>query len=150
MPEINSPDLTKRPPRSPRVRLGGYALLPRMLDKGRATIAGTHGEYKYACPLDQRFLEFAGIDAEALKQQLAAGKGDQEILEWIQSNAKTKHTTAEIEAWSTEQERRTPGDADSRKYFDELLAKAAPARRDVTTWCELLDLDDFASFGGKP
>jgi Domain of unknown function (DUF5069) len=27
-------DLTKRPPRSPRLRLGGYALLPRMLDKG--------------------------------------------------------------------------------------------------------------------
>jgi hypothetical protein len=37
----NAPDLTKRPPRSPRVRLGGLALLPRMLDKGRATVAGT-------------------------------------------------------------------------------------------------------------
>jgi hypothetical protein len=26
-------DLTKRPPRSPHLRLGGYALLPGMLDK---------------------------------------------------------------------------------------------------------------------
>ena len=32
----NAPDLTQRPPRSPRVRLGGYAILPRLLDKGRA------------------------------------------------------------------------------------------------------------------
>ena len=47
-------DLTQHPPRSPRVRLGGYATLPRMLDKGRATIAGKNGEYHYNCPLDQR------------------------------------------------------------------------------------------------
>ena len=33
----NAPDLTQRPPRSPRVRLGGFVILPRMLDKGRAT-----------------------------------------------------------------------------------------------------------------
>ena len=69
---MNASDLTKQPPRSPRTRLGGYVILPRMLDKGRATIAGKHGEYKYACPLDQRFLEFAGIDPAALKKQLAA------------------------------------------------------------------------------
>jgi hypothetical protein len=61
MAKNNSPDLTKQPPRSPRVRLGGYVILPRMLDKGRATVAGKHGEYRYACPLDGRFLEFAGI-----------------------------------------------------------------------------------------
>jgi hypothetical protein len=37
---LHTPDLTKQPPRSARVRLGGYVILPRMLDKGRATIAG--------------------------------------------------------------------------------------------------------------
>ena len=67
---LNTPDLTKFPPRSPRVRLGGYAILPRCLDKGRATLAGKQGEYHYACPLDQGFLEFVGIDPEALKKQL--------------------------------------------------------------------------------
>ena len=61
MAKNNSPDLTKRPPRSPRARLGGYVILPRMLDKGRAVVAGKNGEYHYACPLDQRFLEFAEI-----------------------------------------------------------------------------------------
>ncbi len=75
------PDLTKQPPRSPRVRLGGYVILPRMLDKGRSTIAGRNGEYHYACPMDQRLLEFTGIDPEALKKQLAADKGDWAILE---------------------------------------------------------------------
>ncbi len=52
-PNLNAPDLTQRPPRSPRQRLGGYAILPRMLDKGRATIAGKQGEYHFNCPLDR-------------------------------------------------------------------------------------------------
>ncbi len=55
----HAPDLSQRPPRSPRVRLGGYVILPRMLDKGRASLIGKNGEYHYACPLDQRFLAFA-------------------------------------------------------------------------------------------
>ena len=75
-----APDLTKRAPRSPRQRLGGYALLPRMLDKGRAEIAGQSGEYHYNCPLDQRFVQFVEIDPVALREQLAAGEGDGEVL----------------------------------------------------------------------
>ena len=146
---LNASDLTQHPPRSPRVRLGGYVILPRMLDKGRATIAGKHGEYKFACPLDQRFLDLVGLKADALKKQLAAGKGDGEILEWIQKNAKHKPTDAEIAAWSEFAERRVPSDAESRQYFNELHQKAAPKREDVATWFDLLDLDDFVSFGGK-
>jgi hypothetical protein len=120
-----------------------------MLDKGRATIAGKNGEYHYACPMDQRLLEFAGIDPEALKQQLASGKGDGEILQWIQSNAKHKHTDQEIAAWSEFAERRAPMDAESREYFNDLHKQAAPAREDVATWFDLLDVDDYVSFGGK-
>lgn len=47
-------DLTKRPPRSPRVRLGGYVLLPRLLDKCRAELGGNAGEYHY------NFVSFGG------------------------------------------------------------------------------------------
>src|SRR3954468_24696970 len=97
--KIAAPDLTQRPPRSPRSRLGGYALLPRMLDKGRAAIAGKDGEYHYACPLDQRILEFLGIDPEALKKQLATGKGDGEILAWIEANKKHSRNPWEIAQW---------------------------------------------------
>src|ERR1051325_4086414 len=85
-------DLTQRPPRSARVRLGGYAILPRMLDKGRAVIAGKQGEFKYACPLDQEFLNFAGVDPEKLREQLAAGKSDSQILEWIKANPTKKRS----------------------------------------------------------
>jgi hypothetical protein len=53
IPSPVAPNLTERPPRSPRVRLGGYVILARMLDKGRATLAGNAGEYEYNRPMDK-------------------------------------------------------------------------------------------------
>ena len=145
---LHTPDLTKFPPRSPRVRLGGYVILPRMLDKGRATVAGKNGEYHYACPLDQRFLEFVGIDPEALKKEL--GKSDGEILEWIEKNAQHKRSELEIAAWSEYVEKRVPLDVESRGYFNENVGKVAPKREDIGTWFDWLDVDDYVTFGGKP
>jgi Domain of unknown function (DUF5069) len=141
-------DLTQRPPRSTRTRLGGYVLLPRMLDKGRAEIAGTSGEYHYNCPLDQRILGFLGLDADALRAELATGKSDGEILAWIQAHQANRHTAAAIEAWSDEQSKRGP-DADSREYFNGMLQAAGPHRTDIQTWADLLDLDDYVTYGGK-
>ena len=149
MAKLNGPDLTQHPPRSPRVRLGGYVILPRMLDKGRATVAGKQGEYHYDCPTDQRFLTFAGINADALKKQLAAGKGDGEILQWIEKNAKHTYTEPEIHAWSAYQEQRAPADTESREFFHGVHKKIAPKREDIATWFDLLDVDDYVTFGGK-
>jgi hypothetical protein len=144
---LHTPDLTKFPPRSPRVRLGGYVILPRMLDKGRATLAGKNGEYHYACPLDQRFLEFAGIDPGALKGELT--RSDTELLAWIEKHSKVKRSPGEIAAWSAFMEQRAPADVESREFFNGIHKSVAPKREDITTWFDVLDLDDFASFGGK-
>ena len=144
---LHTPDLTKFPPRSPRVRLGGYVILPRMLDKGRALLAGKNGEYHYACPLDHRFLDFVGIDPEALKPELS--KSDSEVLAWITANAKDKLSPEEIAAWAAMAEQRAPADVESREYFNGLHKTVAPQREDIVTWFDMLDVDDFASFGGK-
>ena len=145
----NAPDLTQHPPRSPRVHLGGYAALPRMLDKGRATLAGKNGEYHYACPLDQRILSFAGIDPDQLKAQLALGKGDGDILEWITANSTTKPKEWEIAQWSTYMATRAPGDVETKEYFTGMVAALTKTREDILSWADLLDLDDYVSFGGK-
>ncbi len=146
---MNAPDLTQRPPRSARVRLGGFVILPRLLDKGRAALAGKQGAYHYNCPMDQRFFEFTGLTADGLKEQLAAGKGDGEILEWVTANLRPARSLHEIMAWSTQQEQRVPSDIDSRQYFNDLHAQAAPKREDIHTWFDLLDVDDFGSYGGQ-
>lgn len=146
---IPATDLTQRPPRSPRARLGGYVLLPRMLDKGRAELVGKNGEYHFACPLDQHILGFLGLDAEALKAELATGKGDGEILEWIEANAKNKRTPWEVAQWSAWRETAVPTDVEGREFFNELHKGAGPKREDIATWADVLELDDYVSFGGK-
>lgn len=149
MSQITAPDLTQHAPRSPRVRLGGYVLLPRMLDKGRATLVGKNGEYHYNCPLDQHFVSFIGIDADALSAQLATGQGDGEILEWILANAKNKHTPWEVAQWSAYREQVVPSDVETREFFNGLHKQAGEKREDIITWADVLDLDDYVSFGGK-
>ena len=147
---ISSPDLTQRPPRSPRCRLGGYAILPRMIDKGRAEIAGKNGEFNYNCPLDQHVVNFLGFDPAGLRKELEAGKGDGEILAWVNENAKQKRAPWEIEQWSDYMQRRGPdGDAETLEYFSEAVGKFSKTREDIKSWADLLDLDDFVTFGGK-
>lgn len=146
---LNAPDLTQRPPRSARVRLGGYVILARCIDKGRAKLAGKEGEYKYDCPLDQHVLKFAGITGDGLLKQLALGKTDTEILEWIAARSTTKPTPWEIAQWSAYHNERGPADLETRGYFNNLLAKLTKSREDIATWFDLLDLDDHVSFGGK-
>lgn len=146
-----SPDLTQHPPRSVRTRLAGYVILPRALDKCRATLAGKNGEYHYACPTDQRFFDFVGIDAEALKAEVKKGLSDTELLAWINSHAKKSRSDWEIAEWSAFQAQRVPSDNETREFFNGLVAGAKAAKReDIGGWFDLLDVDDYVTFGGKP
>jgi hypothetical protein len=121
-----------------------------MIDKCRAEIAGTNGEYHYNCPLDQRFLSFTGIDPAALKAEIAKGLGDGEILAWVEANAPIKHSDDEIAQWSAFREAAVPSDNGSREYISSQIAAAGgTAREDLGTWFEWLDFDDYVSYGGK-
>jgi hypothetical protein len=144
---MNTIDLTQRPPRSPRVPLGELVLLPRMLDKGRAQLAGKSGEYHFNCPLDQRLLKFLGLAAEDILGLLKEGKSDHEVLLWIQEHS--KRTDFECYAWSQYQTQRTPADNESREYISDNITKLKTAREDIATWFDYLDVDDYVSFGGQ-
>ena len=143
-------DLTQRPPRSFRVRLGSYVVLARMLDKGRATLAGKNGEYIYNSPTDQHLVKFLGFDPDALSKELATRKGDGESLEWVQTHSKTLRSPWEVEAWSAFMEKRAPdSDAETLAFIAEQLGRLSKTREDIKTLFELGELDDYVSFGGK-
>ena len=143
-------DLTQRPPRSFRVRLGNYVVLARMLDKGRATLAGKNGEYIYNSPTDQRLVQFLGFDPKSLLKKLASGKSDGEMLEWVQAHSKTPRSPWEIEAWSAYMDKRAPdSDAETLAFFAEHLGRLSKTREDIKTFFEFGELDDYVSFGGK-
>ena len=132
------------------MRLGGFVILARMLDKGRATLCKKNGEYNYNSPTDQHLVHFLGFDADALLKELAAGRGDGEILQWVLANTKTPRTPWKIETWSALMEKCGPGsDAETLALFAEYVGQHSKTGEDVKTWFEAIELDDYASFGGK-
>jgi hypothetical protein len=144
-------DLTRRPPRSCYVRLVGYVILPRLIDKARAALAGSLGDY-YDGPegMNGHFLRFVGLSHAALKRVIARGGGDADILAWIEANAKVKRQPWEIAAWSDFQTKRSvDSDAETLEDFAKSMRRLHPTREDIKTRFDFLDLDDHCSFGGR-
>ncbi|MCC5023058.1 MAG: DUF5069 domain-containing protein [Candidatus Synoicihabitans palmerolidicus] len=144
-----APDLTQHPPRSPRLRLGGFVHLPRLLDKARAFVAGLHGDYIYPCPMDKRFLGFVGIDPEVFLSAVRESKSDTEMLTWVLDSAVPTRAPYEILAWSDWLEKSAPGDVRRHANFASEIERLAPARTDVVTTFDRMELDDYTSFGGR-
>ncbi|MCE9609854.1 MAG: DUF5069 domain-containing protein [Chthoniobacter sp.] len=145
---MNSLDLSQRPPRSPRVRLGGYAMLPRVIDKARASLVGKAGDYKYGNPMDQHFFAFTGIAQDALLEQVKTGAGDWALLLWVNANASPKRAPHEIRTWSEWLETMPVGEAEDLEWFAAQAKRINPARADLQTIMDYLDADDHVSFGG--
>ena len=138
---MNAPDLRKTFPRSPAEALGGFVLLARIIDKCRAVIAGTNGEYNYNCPLDRRFFDFTGIDADEFKALVATGANDDEVLAWVKD--KTQHLSADqIAAWCYDTRRRAPQSVEEKAFFENYWRKFAPHARHISAWFEMLDAEE--------
>ena len=135
-----SMDLRKQFPRSPKDKMAGYVHLARMTDKCRATLAGTQGEYKYPCPMDQRLLDFSGIAAEQFTEA-ARGMADTALAEWFKKTA-VQHDSAEIEQWNQTFLTWEPDTEEKRVYFNKLRDAVDSSRTDITAWADLLDLDE--------
>src|ERR1700677_1045383 len=84
---VKAKDLTHEYPRSPRDTLAGYVLAARVLDKCRAAIAGTLGEYHFDCPLDRFFFDFASVDSNAFRSFVARGADGDKGAAWITEHA---------------------------------------------------------------
>ena len=142
---LNSKDLTKEPPRSPRVRLGGYAILGRTLDKCRAFLTGKNGEYHFDCPLDNMLFGFKGITGDDFKAEVAKGRSDEEMVRWLDTHGEKK-TPEEVRAWSDSVEAQNPyNDPEKREWFEENVRPLGldPAKTTLFDW---LEADDKASF----
>ena len=147
-PKINYsiPDLTIHPPRSVRVRIGGYAHLARLLDKARAVIHGKNAGYHYDCAVDKLLFAFTGVTAEAMLAEIKRGKSDLEILTWL--NANTKRQAFEVIAWSAWLEQVGSGSAEGHEGIAGVIKVNNSARDDIRSLVEMLDLDDYVSYGG--
>ena len=141
-------DLSKQAPTSPRTRTGGYAILSRMTDKGRAATAGTLGDFHFDCPLDKFLFEFKGVTGEDVKKQLDAGVSDEEIATWLDANGQPK-TAEEKAAWSDGVEAARPYDNPEKKDWFVGVCAEAGCNPATSTLFDYLEADDKTSFANS-
>ena len=101
--------------------------LPRLIDKARARLAGTLGEYTYNCPMDGHFFTFTGIHADAFLEAVRKAPDDAAVLAWVKANSHA--VTADGIAW-----------------FNAMLVGQGPDAPDpktgLKTWCDFIDRDE--------
>jgi hypothetical protein len=82
-------DLSKRPPRSPRLLLADLELLmmARTVDKLRATLPGGNlGSYKID-GFSGRMLKALGIEEADLRAAVQRAADEQELADWVRANS---------------------------------------------------------------
>ena len=131
-------------PRSPRIRVGGYAILGRTLDKCRALVAGNIGEYHFDCPLDNMLFGWKRVVGADFKAEVAKGATDDEMVQWLDSHGRAK-SDAEKEQWAEEVSKSTLyNDPEKRDYFIQETRKLG-LNPETTTLFDWLEADDRAS-----
>jgi len=120
--------------------MSGIAHLPRMIDKALASKLNTLGEYIFPCPLDQIILDFIGIDAEEWIH-LVNSKNEEQLSRWVANKCQSR-STVEIESVNNEILKRHPESENRWKRFFELRDNIDATRKDITTWVDLIDLEE--------
>ena len=134
-------DLSHQPPRSPAERLGGYAILARCLDKGRAELAGCSGDYHFGCPLDQMLCDFKGVSAGEIKTLLQNRATDTEVVKWLNAHGITR-TPEEVATWSAAMDDIRPVEDPERREWFTGECRRLDLEPDSTTLFAYLDEDD--------
>ena len=138
---MESLDLRTAPPRSPHEELAGLCMLPRTIDKLRASLPGGHlGAYQIA-GFSARMMEALGISEADLRDVVARAADDAEVAAWIR-----EHTDASAyQAINESLKGITIGDRLERPDFLERYPGAAEFSPQ-TSMFDLLDADDARMF----
>jgi hypothetical protein len=142
---IRARDLSKVAPHSPRQRVAGFVIACRAVDKCRATVAGTPGEYHYDCPLDNTLFTFKGITGGQFQTAVEAAKSYTDVGNWLLANGASR-TTAEIKAGSDEMEASSlMKNPEKRAYFVAQCSKLMlnPEMNSTFDWLEADDRETF-------
>jgi hypothetical protein len=135
-------DLTKTPPRSPRARLDGLVMLPRMIDIARAKLSGgSIGEYQIGRGMSGVVLRHFRLTADEFLGIVSKAKNDDDVLKKLPAvPGQSAHSKL-----SSFIEGLTVADVpdDLRVEFDAFYGKNLRANRLVL---DVLEEDDARSF----
>ena len=101
---MDSLDLSKQPPRSPRAELDGVIFLPRSIDKARAYLAGGNRNGYNIPGVTGGMLERFGISNDDFVAAVGAASNDADVVAFVRRHA--SQTT--VDEWNAFVEAREP------------------------------------------
>ena len=139
-------DLTQRAPRSPyHIGVLGMMNTARMVDKARARLSNTLGEYKagQGSGRDQRTLTSLGLSEDTFLEIVKKAQDDQSIETGIQ--AVSNINLDQIKAFNAVERDREPPNETYRRGFEE--RKLIVGQPEIITMPDMLDAEDIHDFG---
>ena len=130
-------------PRSPRDTIGGFVIAARTLDKCRAVLAGTAGEYHFDCPLDNILFSFLGITGDEFKAKAAEGLDDEEMGAWLKTAGRAPSDQERIE-WNNQwrDKRISELPYNLQEFLEGYIPEVVPKGRPVYVWFDVYDLEE--------
>lgn len=115
----------------------------RCLDKCRAVIAETAGEYHSGCPLDQVWLDFTGIKYKAFRKFVATGADDQAVSDWVAAKAKQKKRS-EVIAWNNRMRDKSISKMPLKLqvFLEDYIPQNLPTDKQVRVWFDVYDIEE--------
>ena len=133
-------NLVESTPRSPKIKMKGLVMISRMVDKARAYNANTLGEYIFPCPLDKIMLEFLGTNHREFSYQ-TQNLSDKEMSLWIEEKC-SHRSKGDKDRINKKLLDRKPDTKESLSRFKEIQNKLNPTAHNITTWIELIELEE--------
>jgi lipopolysaccharide biosynthesis regulator YciM len=123
------------------LQLDGLAMMPRTIDKLRASLPGGNmGDYRID-GFSRRMLEMLGITEEQLRDAIASAKSDEDVSEWLREHA----DTSKYEEFTQYISKRSIDDVKDKEAF----MKRYPIlerRPDIYYLADMLEADDAEAF----
>lgn len=121
--------------------MAGVSMLARTIDKARAQLAGTLGDYVYDCPMDRQLFETLGIKGDEFLEVVSRSPDDIAVVAWLRGRDAIPDG-GDLEAHNDAIEHWAPKSDEGRARFERQREVLAPGRPDVTTWTDLLDIEE--------
>jgi hypothetical protein len=115
-------------------------ILARAIDKARAQLAGTLGEYiYYGCRFNLRLFNTLGVTEDEFLEAVRTSPDDGAVLEWVRDFVQPE--AAKIEQMNAWVESNEPS-AQEREEFTRELESVDPGNGSARTWTDLVDLEE--------
>jgi hypothetical protein len=133
-------DLSKRAPRGPREQLDGLVMLPRTIDKFRASLpGGVLGGYKID-GVSRRLLGWLGVDEAEMQAAVAAAASDDDVAKWVRART----DASAYDSYNERMENRSLDDIQDKTHMNDLYPWLAQSG--IKKVFDIMEEDDRRTF----